>query len=781
MMSRCPEPKPVTTFAMMNYSMGTGKFVPNLFVILILLGTLSGCATQRLYHRAEKAMKLQRYDEAVEYYRKALERDPDNVKYRTMLERARIAAADYHFRRAEAILERNPDSIQALETAILEYQVAINYDPTHQYAAAKLRNALRKLQRLRARKEMEPSELERMKQKIERAQLLRKALNPRSNELIDIHWTDTSLKQILDAMGKMAGINIIYDRDFHDDTFSITLHGVTFREALEQILAANGLFFKIINENTIMIIPDTPNKRRQYEELVVKTFYLSNAELQDVINLIRNVAQIQRVVPNTQLNAVTVKDTPEKVALAEKIIKMNDKARAEVLLDIEILEVNRQTLSRYGIDITPGLEISQSLDVGEGPGVIFGNQLGAIDAAAWSFQLPSLVYRAIRQAANTRVLAKPQVRASDGQQVTIRLGNRVPIPIQTFQSVIGGQQGGLVTPITQFQLTDVGINIDITPRVHHNREVTLQLRFELSSIAAQGATPNEPPTLGNRTINTTIRLKDGETNLLAGLIRQDERRSMRGIPGIDKIPILRDLFSANERQIEQTDVIFTITPHIIRMPNITEEDLKPIWIGTEDQPQLKTPPVITPFEDTTGKLEKEKAKETEAMQPRSLENELDFVASIPEKPAQETEPEPVPLVPPSGKPKFNLSPFTLENGGETAALLGFGLKPGDLLEIDLIWEPGGPLPDRVSPGAQIDPAEWQISTLPNGFHVRLKVRETAMGGQAVLLGLYWSQLPSTGPGTLSLHGVWIRDSRSQPFDQTLKPFIPSPSKDNVRR
>lgn len=752
-----------------------------LLIMLLILG--SGCATHRLYKHAEKSMKLGRYDEAVEYFRKALARDPDNIKYRAMLERARIAAADYHFRRAETLLERQPDSIQALETAILEYQMAINYDPTHQYAASKLKNALKKLQQLRAKQEMRPSELERLKQKVERAQLLKKALNPRSNELIDISWTNTSLKQILDAMGKMAGINIIYDRDFRDDTFSITLNGVTFREALEQILAANGLFYKIINENTIMIIPDTPNKRRQYEELVVKTFYLSNAELQDVIGLIRNVAQIQRVVPNTQLNAVTVKDTPDKVALAERIIKMNDKARAEVLLDIEILEVNRQTLTRYGIDITPGLEISQALDVGEGPGIIFGNQLGAIDAAAWSFQLPSLVYRAIRQSAHTRVLAKPQVRASDGQQVTIRLGNRVPIPVQTFQSVIGGQQGGLVTPITQFQLTDVGINVDITPRVHHNREVTLQLRFELSSIASPGSSPNEPPTLGNRTINTTIRLKDGETNLLAGLIRQDERRSMRGIPGVDKIPILRDLFSANDRQIEQTDVIFTITPHIIRMPNITEEDLKPVWIGTEDQPQLKSPPVITPFEDTTGQLEQEATPSPALIEPRSLEQELDFVESIPEekpevKPSEET----APVVPATRPIDFRLGPPTPEGEGESVILYGFGLNPGDILEIDILWEPSDSAPSRVTPGIQTKPEEWQISLLNQGFHARVAVSEATVGGQVNLMTFYWPGNSSPRPNRLVIRGVLIRNQQSKALDRILElQWQPEPSPPSENR
>lgn len=783
------------------------------FFLVVILFLGSSCASQRLYHRGQKAMKVGDYDAAVEYYSKALARSPDNIQYRTTLERARIAAADFHFRRGESILEAQPDNPQALESAILEYQLAVNYDPTHQFAAAKLQNAIRKLNALRAAESEKLTQLEAIKQKVERAQLLEKALNPRSAELIDIKWQDTKLSQILDAMGRMAGINVVYDRDFRDENYSIELYGVTFREALEQILSANNLFYKIINENTIMIIPDTPNKRRQHEELVVKTFYLSNAEINDMINLIRNVAQIQRVTPNTQLNAITVKDTPEKVALAERIIKMNDKSRAEVILDIEILEVNRQTLTRYGIDITPGLEISQQLDIGEGAGKIFGHQFGAIDAASWSFQLPGLVYRAIRTSSNTRVLAKPQVRASDGQQVTIRLGNRVPIPIQSFQSVIGGQQGGgLVTPITQFQLTDVGINIDITPRVHHNREVTLQLRFELSSIASPGASVAEPPTLGNRTINTTIRLKDSETNLLAGLIRQDERRSMRGIPGIDHVPLLRHLFSANDRQIEQTDVIFTITPHIIRMPNITEADLTPIWIGTEDNPAIKKPPTVTPFEGGGEEIPGTSETPPRTLQPQTLEPELGFadepatrtITKPPQAPppptpteppqpplttveeSESVRPTPVPeSTPPESKPTEEVPPekptpppaesvtFTANQSwvatdSITIQLMTQELQPGDRVRLTITWDVEAfGRPTVIAPGSAINPEAWTIEPSPEGIQVFFTTKSVPTGTLAEILSFTWNLIPQDVPMVLNISGRVDTETSLRPVQQSL--------------
>ena len=294
--------------------------------------------------------------------------------------------------------------------------------------------------------------------------------------------------------------------------------------------------------------------------------------------MVRSVMQIQRIATNPQLNAITIRDTPDKVAIVQKIIEANDKSRSEVLLDVEILEVDRDQTKSYGINLDT-YSVSQSLVINETPGQIFGNQIPAIDAAAWSFTVPSILYTALATDQRTKILAKPQIRASEGQQVTVRLGDRVPIPVTNIQ-VPGSTPTPTPTVIstTSFQLTDVGINIDVTPRVHHNREITLTMRFELTSITAPGV-GTLPPTLGNRTVNTVIRLKDGETNLLAGLLRRDERKSLRGVPGVINVPFVRDLFAQNDKTLQEKDVIFTITPHILRTPNVTEEDLSPIWIG----------------------------------------------------------------------------------------------------------------------------------------------------------------------------------------------------------
>ncbi len=557
-------------------------------IVLALLHSL-GCAAQKAYRNAQEAARKGEWDRAVGQYMIALNKKPENPQYRTGFERARLAASQFHFQKAKQLVETHN-----YEQAIIEFQIALNFDPTNQYITNELAAGKKLYERELNRKEL--TEIEKAKEESKRKMQLYKVLGPEAETIIpSLRFRDDSLKHILDALGQLAGINVVYDSDFRDQEFSVSLDNIKFRDALQQILVANRLYYKPLDQSTILVIPDNPQKRRQYDEQVIQTFYLSNAELNDVLNMVRSVMQIQRIATNPQLNAITIRDTPDKVAIVQKIIEANDKSRSEVLLDVEILEVDRDQTKSYGINLDT-YSVSQSLVINETPGQIFGNQIPAIDAAAWSFTVPSILYTALATDQRTKILAKPQIRASEGQQVTVRLGDRVPIPVTNIQ-VPGTTPSPIpnVISTTSFQLTDVGINIDVTPRVHHNREITLTMRFELTSITAPGV-GTLPPTLGNRTVNTVIRLKDGETNLLAGLLRRDERKSLRGVPGVINVPFVRDLFAQNDKTLQEKDVIFTITPHILRTPNVTEEDLSPIWIGTEDDIRLKSAPPISVFE-----------------------------------------------------------------------------------------------------------------------------------------------------------------------------------------
>ena len=474
------------------------------FLLLILVLQFSGCAAERAYNRAQDASKRGEWDRAVGEYIIAMNKNPGQGKYRAGFERARLAASQFHQQKAKQLTET-----KNYEQAIIELQIALNFDSTNQFISNELEKVRMDYEKQLNKEKLTAIEL--AKEDAKKKMQLYKVLGPEAETTIpSLRFHDDSLKHILDALGQLAGINIVYDSDFRDQEFSVSLDNIKFKDALEQIMVANHLYYKPLDQSTILIVPDNPQKRRQYDEQVIQTFYLSNAEINDVLNLIRSVMQIQRVATNPQLNAITLRDTPDKIAIAQRIIEANDKSRSEVLLDVEILEVDRLSAMRYGIDLS-NYAVTQELLVNEEPGQIFGNQISAIDAASWRFTVPAISYNALSSDQHTKVLAKPQIRASEGQQVTVRLGDRVPIPVTVFQSVQPGQN--VLTPTTTFQLTDVGINIDVTPRVHHNREITLTLRFELTSIAVPGIGA-QPPTLGNRTVNTVIRLKDGETNLL---------------------------------------------------------------------------------------------------------------------------------------------------------------------------------------------------------------------------------------------------------------------------
>ncbi len=397
----------------------------------------TGCAAQKAYNRAQEAAKRGEWDRAVANYIQALNKKPDNPQYRVGFERARLAASQFHFQKAKQLAASGN-----YEQGVIEYQLALDFDPTNQYMANELKNA-----RIEYEKQLnieKLTEIEKAKEEVKKKTQIYKVLGPEAETTIQsLKFHDDSLKHILDSLGALAGINIVYDSDFRDQEFSVSLDNITFRNALEQILVANRLYFKPLDQSTILIVPDNPQKRRQYDEQVIQTFYLSNAELNDVLNLIRSVMQIQRIATNPQLNAITLRDTPDKIAIAQKIIEANDKSRSEILLNIEILEVDRDSALKYGIDLTT-YSVTQSLNVNGPPvptpggpvSIISGNQFKGIDAASWSFTVPGIIYSALVTDQYTKLLATPQIRASEGQQVTVRLGDRVPIPVNVIQTSV---------------------------------------------------------------------------------------------------------------------------------------------------------------------------------------------------------------------------------------------------------------------------------------------------------------------------------------------------------
>jgi general secretion pathway protein D len=587
-------------------------FIIRMSVPLLVLGLLAGCTSHQAYRQGEVATQLGNWDEAVLHYMKAVEDDPGNLSYKAALIRAKIKASQYHFEKGKEFEKAN-----VVERALVEYQQAVQLDPTNQYAKAQLEHVHRAYLAQRQGKGYET--IEQMKQKSRGTRPQPPVLNPRSDKPISLEFPQpVSLFSIYRALGKAFGINILFDPNLRDQEIAIDLKDVTAQAALETLMRSAGHFYKVMDEHSIIIAQDTPQNRRTYEDLVIQTFFLSNSEVKDMLTILRSLIDARKIATNEQLNAIILRDTVDKVKVAERIIESNDKAKAEVVVDVELLQINSARLRELGSSLS-SYSVSQSLDFGQATGGTTGSggstasrgirlsDLQFINQSNWLLTIPSFVYNFIKTSTDAQLLARPQLRITEGEKASLVIGDRIPIPLTTFNTQNVGGAGGIV-PITSFQYQDVGIRIDLEPRVHHNQEVTLKIKVEVSNlngnVAASGG--QSQPIIGTRTIDSTIRLQDGETNFLAGLIRSDETNTDTGIPGLSDIPILGRLFANKRTDNQRTDVILTLTPHIIRNAEITEDDLLPIWVGTEanvsfrgGSPRVESD-VEGPFDNTEG-------------------------------------------------------------------------------------------------------------------------------------------------------------------------------------
>lgn len=564
-----------------------------LFLVLALALAVGACTAHSSFRQAELAAQRSDWDGAVLHYLKALDEDPGNLTYRAALLRAKIKASQGHFEKGQEF-----EKAGVVERALIEYQQAVQLDPTNQYAKAQLERMRDAYAALRQNRSL--SSIEEMKQKAKGSRPQPPILNPRSKQPISLEFPQpVSVFSIYRALGQAFGINILFDTNLKDQEIAIELKDVTAQAALETLMRAAQHFYKVMDEHTIIVAADTPQNRRLYEDLVIQTFFLSNSEVKDMVTILRSLVDSRKIATNEQLNAVIMRDTADRVKIAEKIIETNDKAKAEVVIDVELLQINSQRLRELGMSLS-SYSIGQSLSFGTPAGTggaaaaagIRLSDLEFVNQSNWLLTIPSFLYNFVKTNSEAQLLAKPQLRITEGEKAMLTIGDRVPIPLTTFNTQNAGATGGIV-PITSFQYQDVGIRIELEPRVHHNHEVTLKVRVEVSNLAGTVSSGGqEQPIIGTRNFDSTIRLQDGETNFLAGLIRSDETTSDRGIPGLSEIPILGRLFSNKRVDNQRTDVILTLTPHIIRNAEITDEDLLPIWVGTEQHLTFRPGPRV---------------------------------------------------------------------------------------------------------------------------------------------------------------------------------------------
>jgi len=556
-----------------------------LAAVLACVAAAAGCAGIKEYEQAKDDEQIGHLDLAVMEYAKALDLDPTSAQYKASLARARVKASQFHFQKGKMYR-----SSGRFDLAVVELEQAVALDPTNDYAAAELRHAREDLAKQDAERNAD-SKMEALKKKVKGARATAIILEPSSDRPINLNFPQQKpVKQIYRALADAAGINVIFDPQLKDDNVSIVLSNIEFQKALETLLRQENHFYKIIDERTILIAADTPQNRKTYEDLVIRTFFLSNADVTEVANALRALLQTTRISVNKAENSVTLRDTADKVAVAERIVAMNDKQVAEVVIDVELLQVNTDKLLDIGLILTPRW-ITASVP---GPSNLVNN-LGApiptgsfnwqalkqININSFAFTIPSAQVNFIKDNTDAELLAKPQLRIGEGQKAQLLIGDKVPIPVTSFNTS-NTTTGGAIVPVTSYQYQDVGIKIEVEPRVHHNKEVTLKLMTEVSNINGYvGVAPNQQPIIGTRTISSNIRLKDGETNFLAGLYRTDKAVTKNLIPFLSDLPVVGMLFTHDSTDKKVTDLVLTLTPHIIRIPDVTEEDITPYYVGTD--------------------------------------------------------------------------------------------------------------------------------------------------------------------------------------------------------
>ena len=574
--------------------------------VVVLAIVAAGCAARSAYSKGDTAARAGDWDAAVEQYRKALQEDPQNVQYRISYERANLSAAGIHIDAARLAEARGQ-----LDQALMEFRRASEYDPANRAIAGKVLDLERKLRDQIEQSRPRPS-----------AQQLRQAARAGQapplfnfNSVVQpIRFQQASLRDIFNFVGEATGVNVTYDSTYQDRVYTVNLVDVTLEQALQQIVAANALFYKVMNPKTIMIIPDNAQKRAQYEEQVIVSFplsYVDSQELAQTINqVIRPVGQAlaPAVTANKSTNTVTIRATTSMMAIIERMIETLDKPRAEIVVDVQILEVSRNRAQQYGLDLgTYAINAVFSPEVdprvaGGGGTTENGTTLNprpfnlntvsrGISTSDFYLAVPSAVVRFLETDSETKVIAKPQLRGAEGSDLKLNLGEDIPVPSTTFTPLAQG--GANFNPLTSFTYRPVGVTVQMTPRVSIEGDIQIKLMIESSNLGA-GITiaGQELPSFGSRRVETDLRLREGESTLLAGLLQEQQRRQLSGIPWVMHLPVIKQLFSANDNSIQQSDVVMLLTPRIVRSREFTANDLGPIYIGTQSNLGLSGPPPL---------------------------------------------------------------------------------------------------------------------------------------------------------------------------------------------
>jgi len=540
---------------------------------MILAVPVRADSASSAFKAGEHAEKQNDYDTAYQAYKKAHDSSPSDPKYMAAYLRMRFYASSQQIHAGQTLRDEGKE-----EEALTEFRLAAQIDPSNFEARGQVRRSTDEVQKQLSEKSAPKAKEDTILEQEAREAAGPVALEFKSDFPVSIQMTATT-DIIYKTIGKLGGFNILVDPEYKPLKITFELKDVTVREALNMLAVQSKTFWRPLSSNTIMVAADNSGKRKELEQSVMKTFYLRNAataaDLQQAAGTLKGILDIKAIQVTPELRSLTIRGTPDQMVLAQRLLADIDKPKSEVVIEVIVMEVSRDRIRTLGANLPT--TVSASIAPGgstSGSSSLNLNSFAGLGANDIAVSVGGASFTALASDSNTKVIQRPEIRVMDSEKASLKIGDRIPIATGSFQS-------GLTQGVnTQFQYIDVGVKIDITPYVHAGNDVTLKMSLEVSSVTGEQTIDGvTEPTIGQRTIDHEARLADGEVNLIGGILNDTETTSLSGYPLISKIPILKYLFGQENKQRNQSEIVFAIIPHVIRTPGITDDNLKMVDLG----------------------------------------------------------------------------------------------------------------------------------------------------------------------------------------------------------
>ena len=552
-------------------------------IILVTVLFLAACATHDKFRENRELIESGSIEEGLTRLEQQVKDNPKDEELRNYYLRQRAVAvqnwlrtgdnalgsgqfdgADESYRRALRFDENNArayQGIQAVEaarrhrTVLADANAALKAGNTAE-ATGKLKQILAENPRQREASAM----LRGIEEQQVRSEQAEPALGEALKKPITLEFREAPLRQVFELISQQTGLNFIFDKDVSPEArATVFVKNTSIDDVIRFVLVTNQLERKVLNANTVLIYPNTPNKAQNYRDLVVRSFYLANADVKATATMVRQLVKTRDLYVDEKLNLLVVRDTPEAIRIVEKLIASQDLAEPEVMIEVEVLEVSHSTLTALGIQ-WPGQIAAGIKGAGGVPGQITGTEALNFNSGLVNITVPDplIALNLRQQAGRTNILANPRIRAKSREKARIHIGDRVPVITTTAGAT------GFVSEASNY--LDVGLKLEVEPQVHLDNDVGIKIGLEVSSVGAQTKTSSGTIAyqVGTRNTATTLRLRDGETQILAGLISDEDRRNASQVPGMAKMPLIGRLFKSTDDNVTKTEIVLLMTPRVVR-------------------------------------------------------------------------------------------------------------------------------------------------------------------------------------------------------------------------